>query len=179
MDNKIEFPNVGEEEMCAFFDETGSDETHGEWYYENITHFGTTNFDGLRNRMTHNLDEEILKNIQDTLTQQAHQHYINKMAIYYDINCGYAKVGRIEGVRLVTGHDVGVGKHSLDWGAPFPGGMRMNAELWFLINGKEHHCIEGVHMIDHAIPMDEPAERCFENFGDAVEKLVKLNDRDL
>ena len=178
MDKRIEFPNVNEEEMRMLFDETGSDETHGEWYYENITHFGTWYIDALCG-MTDNLDEEALKNIQDTLTQQARQYYINKMAIYYDINCGYAKVGLVEGVRLVTGHHVGVGKHNPDWGVPFPGGMRMNAELWFLINGKEYHCIEGVRMIDHAIPMDEPAERCFENFGDAVEKLTKLNDRNL
>ena len=173
MDNKIEFPNVGIEKMDLLFDETGSDETHGEWYYENITHFGTTNRAPLRNSQEHKLDEKgTLKIIESRLSQQARELYINKMAIYYDLDCSYAKVGLIEDVRLATGHECGVGKSSPDYRE------LVNAELWFLIDGKEHHCIWGVHMIDHTIPMDDPTERCFEDFGEAVEKLTKLNDKE-
>tara|TARA_Y100000034_G_scaffold70472_1_gene85039 strand:- start:216 stop:767 length:552 start_codon:yes stop_codon:yes gene_type:complete len=173
MDNKIEFPNIGEEEIDLFFGDTVSEETHGEWYYENITHFGSTSRDFIRNsQVHHDLDEKgALKNIENTLSQQAREHYTNKMAIYYDLGCGHAMAGLIKDVRLATGHECGVGKNSPDYR------QRINAELWFLIDGKEYDCIWGVHMIDHTIPMDDPTERCFEDFGDAVEKLTKLNDR--
>ena len=174
------FQNIGEDELDSIFGETSSSETHGEWYYQNVTHFGGSIEDEYRNRHTHNgtTKSQFLEEFKNKISNEANEHYKNRRAIYHDSASGCTKVGVIEKVELVVGAEAGGGGpkiyNTLD--GTSKNWYDENAELSFLIGDKLYDCIHGVCMIEHELPMDLcEGERCFENFDDAVRALKKLN----